>query len=82
MLNRAQWSGLTVSWLLLQLLVATFVSSGVTLTIAVDETLERRWGAQIRYCGHWRDGRASSKQVNEGTRDLRWLACALVVNLP
>ena len=81
-LNRAQWSGLTVSRLLLQLLVATFAGSGGALTIAVDETLERRWGPQIRHCGPWRDSRASSKAVNVSTRGLRWLVCALVVNVP
>ncbi len=79
-LNRAQWSGLTVSQLLLQLLVATFVSSRDTLMIAVDETLERRWGPQIRHCGHWRDSRVSSKRLNVSTRGLRWLVCALMVN--
>jgi ribosomal protein L28 len=81
-LNRAQWSGLTVSRLLLHLLVVTFVGSGNTITLAVDKTLERRWGPQIRHCGHWRDSRASSKQVNVSTRGLRWLVCAVVVNVP
>lgn len=69
--NRAPWSGLTVSRLLLKLLVVTFAGSGGVLTIAVDETLERRWGLQIRHCGHWRDSRASSRAVNVSTCGLR-----------
>ena len=81
-LNRARWSGLTVSRLLLQLLVATFVAGTSTVTIAVDETLERRWGPQIRKCGHWRDSRSSSKRLNVSTRGLRWLVFALVVEVP
>ena len=81
-LNRAQWSGLTMSRLLLELIVATFVSSGAIVTIAVDETLERRWGPQIRSCGHWRDSCASSKRLSVSSRGLRWLVFAVVVQVP
>ena len=52
-LNRARWSGLQVSERLLLVLVATFGAAG-GVTIAVDETLERRWGPHIRKRGHWR----------------------------
>ena len=44
LLNRCQWSGLQVSHLLLELIVTTFVREGEWIVIAVDETLERRWG--------------------------------------
>lgn len=81
-LNRASWSGLTVSRLLLELLVTTFVGGGDVVTIAVDETLERRWGPQIRKSGHWRDSRSSSKRLHVSTRGLRWLVFALVVPVP
>ena len=63
-LNRAKWSGLAVSQILLRLMVATFVSAQGVITIAIDETLERRWGPQIRKRGHWRDSLASSRQMN------------------
>lgn len=81
-LNRARWSELTVSRLLLELIVATFVGSGALVTIAVDETLERRWGPQIRSCGHWRDSCASSKRLHVSSRGLRWLVFAVVVQVP
>ena len=81
-LNRAQWSGLVVSRLLLELIVATCGSRGERVTIAVDETLERRWGPQIRHCGHWRDSRSSSKRLHVSTRGLRWLVFAVVVQVP
>ncbi len=81
-LNRARWSGLVVSRLLLELIVATFVTSGAIVTIAVDETLERRWGPQIRQCGHWRDSRSSSKGLHVSSRGLRWLVFAVVVRVP
>jgi hypothetical protein len=81
-LNRAKWSGLKVSRLLLALIVATFVSRAGIVTIAVDETLERRWGPQIRKCGHWRDSRSSSKRLQVSSRGLRWLVFAVVVHVP
>ena len=80
-LNRARWSGLQVSRQLLTLLVATWRPTG-QVTIAVDETLERRWGPQIRKRGHWRDSLASSRQVHVSSSGLRWLVFALVVNVP
>lgn len=81
-LNRARWSGLAVSQVLVQLIVSTFVGSGDVVTIAVDETLERRWGPQIRKRGHWRDSLASSKKTNVTSSGLRWLVFAVIVNVP
>lgn len=81
-LNRAQWSGLQASHVLLHLLVATLVAASAIVTVAVDETLERRWGPQIRKRGHWRDSLASSKKVNVSSSGLRWLVFAVVVNVP
>jgi hypothetical protein len=82
LLNRASWSGLMVSRLLLQLLVSTFVASGATVELVTDETLERRWGRKISKRGHWRDNLASSKGLNVSTSGLRWLVLAVVVKLP
>jgi hypothetical protein len=82
LLNRASWSGLTVSELLLQLLVTTFVTAGATVDLIADETLERRWGRRIRKRGHWRDSLASGKGRNVSTSGLRWLVLALVVKPP
>ena len=44
-LNRARWSGLAVSRILLGLLVAAFVADS-PIVVGVDETIERRRGAQ------------------------------------
>ncbi len=81
-LNRAKWSGLAVSQRLLGLIVATFVVADGLVTMAVDETPERRWGPQIRKRGHWRDSLASSKKLNVSASGLRWLVLAVVVNVP
>lgn len=81
-LNRAQWSGLQVSEILLKLLVKTFISRRAPITITVDETLERRWGPQIRKRGHWRDSLASGRNMNVSASGLRWLVFALVIAVP
>jgi DDE superfamily endonuclease len=80
-LNRARWSGLQLSARLLLVLIAAFAPAG-RVTIVVDETLERRWGPQIRQRGHWRDSLASGKHLNVSSSGLRWLVFALVVNVP
>lgn len=82
LLSRASWSGLGVSRLLLRLLVSTFVASGASVELVIDETLERRWGRKISKRGHWRDSLASSKGLNVSTSGLRWLVLAVVVKLP
>ena len=42
LLNRARWSGLQVGQILLNLIVNTLLKADEPITIAVDETLERR----------------------------------------
>lgn len=81
-LNRASWSCLILSRLLLQLLVSTFVEIGGTVEIAIDETLERRWGGRISKRGHYRDGVQSSKEQSVSTSGLRWVVMMLVVQVP
>lgn len=81
-LNRAGWEGLALSAILLRLLVKAFGVGGAALSLSVDETLERRWGPQIRKRGHWRDSLASSRQMNVSTSGLRWLSFAVVVQVP
>lgn len=80
-LNRAPWSGLQVSQRLLLLLVASFVGVGEDVTIAVDETLERRWGPKRQQRGHWCDSLASSQHRSVRTSGLRWLVLAVVINV-
>lgn len=81
-LNRANWSCLTLSRLLLQLLISTFVEAGGTVEIVIDETLERRWGRKISKRGHYRDNLQSSKGQSVSTSGLRWVVMMLVVQVP
>jgi len=80
--NRAAWSPRRVARRLLTAAVAAFVPRGVGLTFAIDETLERRWGRDIRIRGHYRDPLASSKEKSVAASGIRWLVLALVVTPP
>src|SRR2546421_10042205 len=81
-LNRARWSPLAVSRHLLSLIVETFVQAGGGLDRVIDETLERRWGAKISKCGHYRDSALSSRKRKIRSPGLRWIVMAVVVTLP
>lgn len=77
-LNRAKWSGLQASGILLKLLVAAFVATERTLVFGVDDTLERRRGAKIRAKGHFRDSARSSQKRSISSEGLRWLSLMLL----
>jgi len=77
-LNRANWSGLTASRVLLGLLVAVLVPSG-PLLLGIDETLERRRGAKIAAKGIYRDAVRSSHAHFVKASGLRWVCLMLLV---
>jgi len=80
-LNRASWSSLAVSRVLLRLLVAAFVPDG-PLVVGVDETLERRKGAQIAAKGVYRDAVRSSHSHFVKATGLRWVSLMLLAPIP
>jgi hypothetical protein len=62
-LNRAVWSSLEASRILLMLMVAVFLPSG-SVIIGIDDTIERRKGKKIKVKGIYRDPvRSSNSQV-------------------
>ena len=77
MLNRCVWSPLAGSRVLLQMLVAALVPPG-HLVLALDDTIERRWGAQIKARGIYRDPVRASGSHWVKTSGLRWLALMLI----
>jgi DDE superfamily endonuclease len=79
-LNRAVWSPLYASRLLLRLLVAVFVPKGVIL-FGLDDTIERRRGDQITAKGIYRDPVRSSHAHMVKASGLRWLACMVLTPL-
>jgi hypothetical protein len=80
-LNRAVWSPLVASRLLLRLLVAVFVPGGVVVC-GLDDTIERRRGDRIRAKGIYRDPVRSSHSHFVKVSGLRWLCCMLLTPLP
>jgi hypothetical protein len=76
-LNRAVWSPLYTSQLLLRLLVAVFVPSGIVL-FGLDDTSERRRGDHITAKGIYRDPVRSSHAHMVKASGLRWLGCLVL----
>lgn len=80
-LNRAHWSALALSQVLLHLLVKTFAPTG-ELIFGIDDTIERRRGDKIKARGIYRDPVRSSKSHTVKASGLRWLCCMLLVEIP
>ena len=79
-LNRALWSSLAASRILLSLLVAAFAPKGV-LVLGIDDTIERRRGDQIKAKGIYRDPVRSSRSQMVKASGLRWLSLMLLVDI-
>jgi hypothetical protein len=80
-LNRAAWSSLKASRILLGLLLATF-DCDRPLVFGIDETLERRWGAKIKAKGIYRDSVRSSHSHFVKCSGLRWITLMLLTPIP
>jgi hypothetical protein len=81
-LNRARWSSLALSGILLRLIVASFVPKGEPLVVGIDETIERRRGPQIKARGIYRDPVGSSKSHVVKASGLRWVSMMALVAIP
>jgi hypothetical protein len=79
-LNRAVWSTLKASRLLLGLLVSCFVTEG-PVVVGLDDTLERRRGSRIAAKGIYRDPVRSSKGYFVKASGLRWLCGMLLTEI-
>src|SRR5919206_2069693 len=80
-LNRARWSSLAVSRLLLRLLLRAFAPTG-PLVFGIDETIERRRGKRIAAKGIYRDPVRSSHEHFVKASGLRWICLMLLVPIP
>jgi DDE superfamily endonuclease len=81
-LNRATWSGLQASQILLGLLVRVLVPPGATLVLGADDTVERRSGRQIKAKGCYRDAVRSSRKHVVKCFGLKWVSLMLLVPVP
>lgn len=79
-LNRARWSALAASRLLLRSLVAAFAPTG-ELVCGLDDTIERRRGQRIKAKGIYRDPVRSSHSHFVKASGLRGLCWMLLVEV-
>jgi hypothetical protein len=80
-LSLARWSSRAVAHRLLLVLVAAFVPQG-PVVVAIDDTLERRWGIKIKARGIYRDPVRSSHGHFVKASGLRWLCIMLLAPVP
>ncbi len=80
-LNRAVWSSLAASRILLIHLLAVFAPTG-RLVMGLDDTIERRRGGKIAAKGIYRDPVRSSDSHFVKASGLRWLSLQLLVPIP
>jgi hypothetical protein len=80
-LNRNRWAPRDLARRLLDQLVETFVPAG-PVVIAIDETIERRWGARIKARGIYRDPVRSSHGHFVRASGLRWISLMLLAPIP
>lgn len=73
-LNRAKWSAYELSGTLLRVMVKQLDKVGGPLVFGIDETIERRWGPQIKSRGIYRDPVRSSRSHFVKTSGLRWIS--------
>jgi hypothetical protein len=80
-LNRAVWSSVEASRILLMLLVGAFALFG-PIVFGLDDTIERRRGEQIKAKGIYRDPVRSSHSHMVKASGLRWLSLMLLGPIP
>src|SRR5271154_4530521 len=80
-LNRARWDARDIARRLLGHLLAVLWPDG-EIVIAIDDTIERRWGGKIRARGIYRDAVRSSHGHFVKTSGLRWLSLAVMLPIP
>jgi DDE superfamily endonuclease len=80
-LNRAVWSSLEASRILLGLLISAFAMRGPVI-LGLDDTIERRRGSKIKAKGIYRDPVRSSHKHFVKASGLRWLSLMLLTPIP
>jgi hypothetical protein len=80
-LNRAVWSSLEISRVLLSVLITTFALVG-DIVLGLDDTIERRRGEKIKAKGIYRDPVRSSHSHFVKASGLRWLSLMMLVPIP
>src|SRR5215207_4732970 len=80
-LSRAAWCPRVGAHILLGLLLDAFAPSG-PVVMALDDTIERRWGRRIQARGIYRDPVRSSDAHFVKASGLRWISLMLLAPVP
>ncbi len=81
-LNRAVWSSLRLSRVLLTLLIQHLAQGDGPLVFGIDETIERRRGSRIKAKGIYRDAVRSSDSHLVKASGLRWISLMWLADIP
>ncbi len=79
-LSLARWCALPGARILLSQLLDAFLADG-PVVVGIDETVERRWGSQIKKRGIYRDSVRSSHAHFVKCSGLRWISLMLLMPL-
>jgi hypothetical protein len=79
-LSLARWCALQGARILLSQLLDAFLADG-PVVVGIDETVERRWGSQIKKRGIYRDSVRSSHAHFVKCSGLRWISLMLLMPL-
>jgi hypothetical protein len=77
-LSLARWCALKGARILLGQLLDAFVAEG-PVVVGIDETVERRWGSQLKKRGIYRDSVRSSHSHFVKCSGLRWISLMLLM---
>jgi len=80
-LNRSKWNSLHAAKILLSLLIV-MVAPYLPITIAIDETIERRSGKKIKAKGCYLDAVRSTQNKVIHCFGLKWISMQLIVSVP
>ena len=81
-LNRAVWSPLRLSRILLHLLSTALLTPDAPLILVIDGPLERRWGRKIALKGRYHDAVRSQPGHVVTTEGIHWVCLSLLVPSP
>ena len=81
-LNRAAWSPLALSRLLLGLIVTTLLARDAPLVLLIDPTLVRRTGRRIAWKGRFHDAVRSQPGHTRTSEGVHWLCLVVLVPVP
>lgn len=82
LLSRAAWSPLQLSAIVLRMIIDTFIAADQPLIVAVDDTLERRFGRRVAHKGIYHDAVRSKPGHPATTTGIHWLCCTAIIRLP